>query len=349
MRFSLRSSSPIRTGIVCFPALSPMATYRRVPAKTSFARRRSTSVHRRGRARRALPATFPASTLRRCPRRHAARASPIVLRRTPPRTPSRWFIHHVSTPAATSRRSPIGVGRDITSPSTATITREMPVHPDPQAPPTRTSRSSSTSCPARRPSNAGVVRLRADETERGRRSPAHHAGVDVAALPNAPVGDPCISFGVTPTTMCSPSDCTSDTPTVDVVRACTLRRTSSRLAGPDHCRLSGRYSTVGSQPVVGNPTGRGQAPRSRRYPLPSASFARTDAQSEAAGVQDYADDRAGRDAGRVPIDGGGVVGDRDEGAGHSGCARADLALAGGWPGRGEGQNSARSGLVAQCL
>ena len=39
------------------------------PSKTSSARRRSTSVHRRGRARRALPPTFPASTLRRCPRR----------------------------------------------------------------------------------------------------------------------------------------------------------------------------------------------------------------------------------------------------------------------------------------
>ena len=31
-------------------------------------------------------------------RGHGARESPIVLRRTPPRTPIRWLIHHVSRP-----------------------------------------------------------------------------------------------------------------------------------------------------------------------------------------------------------------------------------------------------------
>ena len=64
------------------------------------------------------PAEMPAAT--------AARASPIVLRRTPPRSPSRWLIHHVSTPAATSRRSPVGVAARIRSPSMDTTTREIP-------------------------------------------------------------------------------------------------------------------------------------------------------------------------------------------------------------------------------
>src|SRR6185436_10079647 len=47
-------------GLVLFSSL---------PSRTSFARRRSTSVQRRGRAPRALPLTVPVSTLRRCPRR----------------------------------------------------------------------------------------------------------------------------------------------------------------------------------------------------------------------------------------------------------------------------------------
>ena len=79
----------------------------------------------------------------------------------------------------------------------------------------------------RRRANSGVVRLRATRPKRNRFADAiRPASTSPASSPS-----PCTSFGVTPTTMCSPSDCTSDTPTVDVVSACTLRNTSSRLSG----------------------------------------------------------------------------------------------------------------------
>ena len=116
------------------------------------------------------PAEMPAAT--------APRESPIVLRRTPPRTPIRWLIHHVSRPAATSRRSPDGVAFDITSPSTDTTTREIPVHPDPQAPPIRTSRLSS--CAPLPLAKLGRREVARDETESKSIHPRHQAGVDIS-------------------------------------------------------------------------------------------------------------------------------------------------------------------------
>ena len=91
---------------------------------------------RRGRARRALPATFPASILRRCPRRppRARLRSCFAARRRASRAAAPSTTSRLPPPHRGDRRA--GVGRDVTSPSTTTITREMPVHPDPQAPPT---------------------------------------------------------------------------------------------------------------------------------------------------------------------------------------------------------------------
>ena len=262
------------------------------------------------------PAEMPAAT--------AARASPIVLRRTPPRKPSRWFIHHVSTPAATSRRSPSGVGRDITSPSTATITREMPVQPDPHAPPTRTSRFNldRAGCRRRRiPASSGCAPTR---PKRNLIHPRHQPGIDVAASSSR---RPTSTFGVTPTTMFWPIDCTSDTPTVDVVRACTLRPTSSRLVGARHCRLSSRRDRKFPAGSTQGQLRSRKAPRPRRYPLRSQHFAGLDepnwkrpASNTTLTIEPVAD------ACGVPIDRGRIVRDRDEGAGHARCARVPTGL-----------------------
>ena len=249
------------------------------------------------------PAETPAAT--------AARASPIVLRRTPPRTPIRWLIHHVSTPAATSRRSPDGVALDIRSPSTDTTTREIPVHPDPQAPPIRTSRSSSSA-----PSPVAKLGCRQVRATSPKRNRFAHA-INPASTSPASSPSPCTSFGVAPTTMCSPSDCTSDTPTVDVVRACTLRNTSSRLSGLAlqaqqqefrKCLCDSRQSRSRWR------TGPQWRPYPLRFGVPSDG---AEPNRKRAGVQHYADERPGPDAGGVPVDGGRVVGNRDEGAGHS--------------------------------
>ena len=85
--------------------------------KTTFARRCSTSAQPRGRARRALPATFPTSILRRCPRRpprerHRScfaarrRASRAVGCATTSRRPPRHRGDRRPASAATARRHP---------------------------------------------------------------------------------------------------------------------------------------------------------------------------------------------------------------------------------------------------
>ena len=87
------------------------------------------------------------------------RASPIILRRTPPRKPGRWFIHQVSRPAATSRRSPSGVGARHHIAILATITLEMPVQPDPHAPPAALRDSIRRGCCRRQtPASSGCAR-----------------------------------------------------------------------------------------------------------------------------------------------------------------------------------------------
>ena len=84
------------------------------------------SAHPRGRAPTCASSNIPGFNPAEMPAATAARASPIVLRRTPPRKPSRCFQpprldagRHVAAIAGS-------VGRDSTSPSTETMTREMP-------------------------------------------------------------------------------------------------------------------------------------------------------------------------------------------------------------------------------
>jgi hypothetical protein len=61
---------------------------------------------------------------------------------------------------------------------------------------------------------------------------ASSASLDSSAPDSPRAADPRTTFGVAATTMYSVSDCSSDTPTVEIVSACTLRRTSSRLGRP---------------------------------------------------------------------------------------------------------------------
>ena len=196
----------------------------------------------------------------------AARASPIVLRRTPPRKPRRWFIHQVSTPAATSRRSPSGVGRDITSPSTATITLEMPVHPDPthRQPALRDStRRRLPSSPI--PASSGCAR----RLQSGRDSPTPSARHRRRTFPRA--GAPN-EFG-------SHADDDVLADRLHQRHADRIRREGVHTAphffsavGLPYCRLSSRRD-VSSHPVVRKANAVAERPRSRWYPLHSQHFA----------------------------------------------------------------------------
>ena len=240
MRFSLRSSSPIRTGmsLVCSSLISEVQTSNSL--KTSSARRHSTNAHRACAApdvRFEQHSRLQPRRDTRGDRRRAHRRSCFAAHRRASRAVG--SSHHVSTPAATSRRSPDGVDRDSTSPSTETMTREMP---GPSRSPRAADphfaiavRSSASAVGAsgrcRTPASSGCGRRGRIETDSPTPSPRHR---------HRQRSDPS---RLASTWRNADDDVLAERlhqRHADRRRrsACTLRRTSSRPSRARHCRLT---------------------------------------------------------------------------------------------------------------
>ena len=319
MRFSLRSSSPIRTGISF--DLNRQNVIARADAPRAFivAAAHEVRFHQHSR----LQPCGDARGHRRA--RIADRASPHAAAHAEPLAhPPRLDARRDVAPIAGRRRLATSRRRRRTRPRARSRSTPIPRRRRPALP-----RSSSHPRSAvRRRLERRRRQVARDEAELEIDSP--HAITPASTIVRARVSPHRrdTSFGVAPTTMCSPSECTSDTPTVDVVRACTLcRHFFSALSGQSlqAQRQQFRRFPAGSRQIR---TRWRTGPRLRRYPLDCACLATALGPIGSAPASNTTlTSEPVADAGRVPVDSGGIVGDRDEGARHAGCARADIGPA----------------------